>query len=912
MLVRRAVLVAAAALGALLGTGPAAAVAHPSLVQAAPAPGLVTPKAPDAIRLVLSEPVVARGSSIEVRGPRGARIAVSSVASDGGGKALSVRPAKTLPPAVYRVRWSALGDDGHTVGGTFSFGVAGADGAPPPGAERLEGAAAGGQGGPGDAESVVSVAAEWLGLLGASFLFGGGLLLVALRRRDPDAATAAGERLGRLQPVAWLLLGLAVSEAVLARAAAGAGDSLDLGLLTGSATGRSELVRAAVVVLGAAAAARWPRAAVRIAGGGAVLLTYALSGHTLIGVGALELVAQAAHVLTAGLWLGGLVAVAVLGSRAAAATRAFAPLAGGALVVAVATGVLAAIREVDRWSLLRWSDYGNVVLVKGGLVALVGLAGFATWRRSRGAPAAAPRRVLLRLEVAGVLAVVALGAVLGGLSQGRGRPLPAQEGTILPGPAFGTALLPAGGAPVALAPARAGTNVLSVPDGPAVARAREVEVRLSCACAPEPVRAALRRGPGGTWSAEVRLPAEGPWYAYVAADGDRAASPVALATGVPRARGFAPRHVLALADLRGAGAARCRAHLLGLQLAVGRINGEGGVDGGRKLALRVVDDGGDRRRSARAAAAAVRQDRPLAVAGCGDGAAGGVAAAARAGVTAVVGDPAVGRVPGPRVFRTSAEPRAQGVALAQYVQVRVLAGAPSAVRTIRAAVQDPGVLAGLREGLAGTGIRVVRFRAAGRPKAQLRRILDRTRTLALVLDGPGEGGEDAAAVAELGREGRTFAPAPVLASSRVLSERLVEGLGAIGRVGAIQGVSEVSPQTADALAYARALKAVWTGERPSLDGLRGYVAGLALRFALRADDPADALREPDVFTDALLSPWPSSDGSRGSQALLGLAPQFLASNLVPPSAGGKRFEGTWFPDGAWVNASVRPLGPQIG
>jgi len=186
----------------------------------------------------------------------------------------------------------------------------------------------------------------------------------------------------------------------------------------------------------------------------------------------------------------------------------------------------------------------------------------------------------------------------------------------------------------------------------------------------------------------------------------------------------------------------------------------------------------------------------------------------------------------------------------------------------------------------------------------LKRLLDRRRTQALILDGPADGGADAGALERLGREGRTFAPAPVLTSSRVLSERLVARAGTLGRLGVIQGLSEVSTQTPDALAYVRTLPLLFRGERPSLDGLRGYVTGLALRAGLK-----DGFRpRPGVFTNALLAPWSPAEPGTGSPAVFALAPQFLSANLIPPSAGGEQYEGSWFADGAWINAGVRPLG----
>ncbi|MEA2222940.1 MAG: copper transport protein, partial [Solirubrobacteraceae bacterium] len=111
MQTRRVLLGAAVALGALLGTGPAAAWAHPLLIQATPQPGLVASPAPRAISLALTEPAVPRGSRIRLFGPGGKQLAVTPVRAAGGSRTLAVRPRARLRSAVYTVRWSVLGDD---------------------------------------------------------------------------------------------------------------------------------------------------------------------------------------------------------------------------------------------------------------------------------------------------------------------------------------------------------------------------------------------------------------------------------------------------------------------------------------------------------------------------------------------------------------------------------------------------------------------------------------------------------------------------------------------------------------------------------------------------------------------------------------------------------------------------------
>lgn len=882
MLARR-LLTGGAAAALALAAGAAPAAAHPTLDQAAPTPGLSAPVAPREVQLAFSEPAVARGSRIAVRGPRGPLVA-GPLRSGAGGRTLSVALRERLRPGVYDIAWTALGDDGHTTGGRFRFGVAGSGGAPPPGAERL-----GGTGGVGRGEQTavaqdgVSVFARWLGIVAAALLAGGGLLAWRFAPARPRWRRLAG-------PALLVAVAMAV-EGVLAAAGAGAAGSLDLGLLTATGAGGAALGRLVVLTLAGLAAARTPRARdIALASGGALALAAtAFDGHvaTVRAHPVLAVLAQEAHVLAAGVWLGGLLLLALVAERRAAA-RAFAPLAASALAIAAFTGVLAAIREVHGWYFLRWSDYGRAVLVKAGLVALAALAAaVTTWRLRRGGAG------LPRTEALAVVAVAAAASLLAALPQGRGQALPAQRGTLLPGPALASLLTAAGPAPVTLAPALPGVNrlVVALPDG-----GRDARVRLACACESRPVHVTLRGG-----AATVRLSTAGQWYAYV----EGAASPASLTVGVPRAPGAPPVEVLAAADLSGPDGARCRDLLAGLQLGVGRLNALGGLDGGRKVVLRAYDTGG----SAARAAAIVHGRRPLALAGaCGTGADAAVRAAGRAGIVSLVGDPAVEPAATAHAFRLAGDSYAEGFAAGTYAREQLRPGAAPGARAIRAVVGGDALgrrwLAGLR---AGSRLPVVAARRLGAAAA------DRRRTLALALDGPAA--PLAAALARLGAPRRAFAPAPVLASERTYSERFVTAAGALGRLGVVRGATEVSPDSRDALSYARAAPAIFPGLRPSLEGLRGYVTGLALGAGVRRGTSAAALeralRRPAPFTDALAGPWRADAPAAGGQRFGILGPTFLAATLVPPSAGGESYNGDFFADGAWRRLTSDLYGPSL-
>ena len=780
------------------------------------------------------------------------------------------------------------------------------------------------------------------------------MLLARLRRRaahatgaTDDDGDATADRLRSLAPVIWLLVVLAAIQGLFAGASSGTADTLDFGLLTASASGISDLVRAIVVAalsVALVATARrgrpWLRDGLYLGGGAAVLLTYALSGHALAYPTFWALLDLGVHVLAAGLWLGGVIALALLTLRGGLAlrdgARAFAPVAAGALGLAILTGVLAAVREVDRWYFLRWSDYGRVVILKAILVALVTLGAGLAWWRARRDDGRGPRPRLLRAETLGVLAILALATTLSGLAQGRGQPLPAQRGTLFPGPAFGTALLAKANASVGLAPARRGENVVTVGIAPEPRAPGDVRVRLACnECGAAPVLARLRSGGGLTWSAPVRLPAGGTWFAYVTVDG-ATAPPVQLAVGIPEAAGAEPVHVLAVADLSGPYAERCRAHVIGLELALARLNADGGLDGGRKVAPLVLDSGGTAAGAAGAARRGLAAD-PVASAGsCGPGGVAAVEAAAAAGVPTVVGDPAVDPTAARKVFRLAADPFAQGVAFGQLVRNRILAAGEPGVRTVRADVgadaQSRRLLAGLRLGLrTSSAAKGAPATPGPAPRLQvvapgslaklsldaLERLLDRRRTTALVLDAPAGGGADARAIARLGVDrGSRLAPAPLLFSERVLSETYVRTAAALGRIGAMQGVSEVATNTADAELYKAAVPLLFRGEIASVDGLRGYVTGLALRDALRSGtDRATILanlRRPRVFTNALLAPWDAARPGAGSHFAVALQPQFLSPTLVPTSFGGEAKATEYFPQGSWTVTSGVPLGVTAG
>ena len=151
---------------------------------------------------------------------------------------------------------------------------------------------------------------------------------------------------------------------------------------------------------------------------------------------------------------------------------------------------------------------------------------------------------------AGVLLVA---ATLAGIAQGRGQPLPAQEGSVLAGPAFANAVVAGGLARVALSPAAPGLNRLTVLTPPPVNQgevvppppsdaapgetprhlatettAGSISATLACICFPSEITVDLFAG-DGAWHADIDLPAAGVWRATLTVDGAARPGPGRLA-----------------------------------------------------------------------------------------------------------------------------------------------------------------------------------------------------------------------------------------------------------------------------------------------------------------------------------------------------------------------------------------------
>jgi methionine-rich copper-binding protein CopC/putative copper export protein/ABC-type branched-subunit amino acid transport system substrate-binding protein len=935
-----AIVAAVASLALLLAP---VAVAHPYLVASTPESGVVATGSVSSVQLAFTERLVLEGSSVTVLNPQGYAVHVGRLRSALGGNGFTASVGN-LPEGVYTVKWVALGDDGHTVAGSFAFGVPGANGQAPAGAGKLLASTVGNGSESAPTESFVSIAGRWLAAIAAFVLLGGAVLLFRLRMGavgDDSSRSRIERRWLRFAPVALggAVLGTLAECYERARAPQG---GFRLGLLTASTSDVAVLVRLAALLVGLVALrlvpSRWRP--LLLAGTGAVALAaLGIDGH-MASAPVLNGLSQSVHLLSAGVWVGGVLVLAAFVApvaRAAsdpgatlAAARAFTPVALVAAAMTVVTGLIAAWREVGRWYFLRWSTYGHLVLVKGGLVLIVlALGGTTTLLARRAGRPSRFTRGLLAGEAVIAVGVIAVASTLAGTLQGRGQPLPSQRGNLLPGAGFADVALQHSIAEITLAPARPGLNrvvvALAPPDGPRgttpPAPPRSVKVSLSCACGSPPIGLGIPLHPGAggrdAWVGQVELPLGGVWSAELKVDGQPTIGNPTFDVGVTHTPGSTPLTVASVADLSGPDALECRSQELGALLSIELMNVVGGVGGG-KINQEVLDDGGNPA-LARSEALSLARQHPVAFLDpCGQGASAAIGAVGDE-IPTIVGDPSVPTTAGTRVFRFAPNPYAEGYASGEYIGRDGIPAMPKTTPRVVAALVEKSPasqerLHGLQAGLAKYGVSVKTYPAGGPGLVPLlRRLLPATSSLAIYLDG--QFGPLTSALRTVGNETQgKVNPTAVLPSSRLASESFIEASGDLGREGQIRFLTDVDPTSSGAQTYAMLASQV-VGELPSLPGLSGFVSGQALAYGLLGGTSASAiaarLREPAVFSQAAISPWDAANPSSGTDIFRVFEPSFLTDNLIPVGNGdgGEVDDGQFFPDGEWEPGATSVFTP---
>ncbi|TDB83178.1 hypothetical protein E1091_18400, partial [Micromonospora fluostatini] len=355
--------VLAGLLGLLAAIIPAApAAAHAVLLGTDPTDGAVLATTPQQVTLTFNEPVAVRPGGVRLLDATGEELSTDSRAVDSS-VVLTVPP--DLPDGTYIVTFRVISADSHPVSGGLSFAV----GAPSSAAVTVP------ESRPSLPLDLLRQAAEATAYLGLLVSAGLVVFLLVLLRADAPVLRR------RLRRLAWGSAGAtALARLVLLPTVPAWQDGRDLTGLGDADLWRAgfaseEALSSLLVVVGlaaalwasAATAGRALPAAVAFAGVALAWGAVALVGHTrTYGPAWLVVPADVLHVTTAGVWLGGLVALswslarsADLAVGAAAETVSAFSRAAAVLVGLLGTaGVLLGWRILSSWAALWETTYG--------------------------------------------------------------------------------------------------------------------------------------------------------------------------------------------------------------------------------------------------------------------------------------------------------------------------------------------------------------------------------------------------------------------------------------------------------------------------------------------------------------------------------------------------------------------------
>ncbi|MFF4800236.1 copper resistance protein CopC [Streptomyces sp. NPDC001351] len=388
--VRTLALLFLAVLGVLLaGAGPASA--HAALTGSDPAQGVVVDKAPSQVTLTFSEKVATSDDSLRVLDPKGKRVDTGKP-SNVSGTSYAVPLHSGLPDGTYTVSWQVVSADSHPVAGAFTFSI----GAPSTTTVSVTDRTVG-----GGIVGWLYGFGRYVSYAGFIVLVGGAAFVLACWRRGSGVRA-----LQRLVVSGWLALTSATLLLLLLRgsytSSGKVGAIFDLSLLgqvlqtkSGAALISRLLLLAAAALFIAVLFGAYDKRddeekrdlTFGLAIGGSVVAaglaaSWAMAEHASTGLQpGVAMPVDIVHLLAVAGWLGGLCALLVALYRSntpieAAAVRRFSRVAFGSVLALVATGIYQSWRQLGSWSAFTDTAYGQLLLVKIGLVALlVGIAG---------------------------------------------------------------------------------------------------------------------------------------------------------------------------------------------------------------------------------------------------------------------------------------------------------------------------------------------------------------------------------------------------------------------------------------------------------------------------------------------------------------------------------------------------------
>ncbi|MDQ0775865.1 copper transport protein [Streptomyces aurantiacus] len=387
--VRTLLLLLLAVTGALLA-GAAPVSAHAALTGSDPQQGAVVDEAPAQVSLTFSEQVAMSDDSVRVLDPKGKRVDTGKTSGQGG-NSYTVKLHSGLPDGTFTVTYQVVSADSHPVSGAFTFSI---------GAPSKTSVAVSGQEVGGGVVGGLYGFARYVSYAGFILLVGGSAFVLACWQRGTGV-----QAVQRLVVSGWLALtGATLAMLMLRGSYTGSGkvgDIFDLDLLsqvlqtkTGAAlVSRLLLLAAAALFIAVLFGAYEKREdeeekndlTFGLAIGGFVVAaglaaTWAMAEHASTGLQTgVAMPVDVLHLLAVAVWLGGLSTLLVALYRAPSleksAVQRFSRVAFGSVAVLVVTGIYQSWRQLGSWSALTDTWYGQLLLIKVGLVVvLVGIA----------------------------------------------------------------------------------------------------------------------------------------------------------------------------------------------------------------------------------------------------------------------------------------------------------------------------------------------------------------------------------------------------------------------------------------------------------------------------------------------------------------------------------------------------------
>ena len=389
--IRAAVIALCAITSPVVAYGAGYVLLHATLLRSVPAANSHLPRPPETIRLVFSEQIVPELSQISLTAPDG-KATVLKVANDPHDVHVLVGQVGEMASGQYKVIWRVLSADGHAVSGSFAFAVDSGS------LSKLEPAVSStgqvsrdsttsdtltvssGTSATTETTSIPVVASILRGTGLGALMAGLGLLFFGVtagesRRLAPRAVIVRLISAGAILLVAHLI---AWMYAVSPTGSLNGYFSLSV---LGSTPGKVEAARVVLALLALWAIALVRRETLALIFGGACLLVSGAIGHPAAIHPYLSIPAKMAHLLSASLWLGGLLWIVWL-SRCddAACRREARRVSSIALITVIAiflTGALETLLFLNSPGDLIHSGYGKLVLAKFvGLLILVGYGAY--------------------------------------------------------------------------------------------------------------------------------------------------------------------------------------------------------------------------------------------------------------------------------------------------------------------------------------------------------------------------------------------------------------------------------------------------------------------------------------------------------------------------------------------------------